>query len=51
MHGSELFENAAAQNVASVRINPGGDVGGELSRHEVDMLVEVVRRFRRENFN
>jgi hypothetical protein len=51
VHGSELFENAAAQNVASVRINPGGDVGGELYRHEVDMLVDVVHRFRRENFN
>jgi hypothetical protein len=51
VHGSELFENAMHRGIATLKINPNGDIGGELYRHEVEMLVEAVRKFRRKHFN
>ena len=47
VHGSELFAQAIERRPVSFRINPDGDVGGELYLHEVEMLVEAVRAFRR----
>lgn len=47
IHGSELFEMALERNPVSLRINPEGDVGGELYAHEVEMLVRAVQSFRR----
>jgi hypothetical protein len=39
------------RDAASVRINPEGDVGGELHRNEVEMLVRAVETFRRRHSN
>jgi hypothetical protein len=47
IHGSELFEMALERNPVSLRINPEGDIGGELYAHEVEMLVRAVQTFRR----
>ncbi len=47
IHGSQLFEMAVDRNPVTMRINPGGDIGGELYLHEVQMLVRAVRSFRR----
>lgn len=47
IHGSELFEMALERNPVSLRINPEGDIGGELYAHEVEMLVRAVQSFRR----
>jgi len=47
IHGSDVFEMAMDRNPVSLRINPGGDVGGELYAHEVEMLVRAVKSFRR----
>ena len=47
IHGSSLFEMAMDRNPVTMRINPDGDVGGELYAHEVEMLVRAVRSFRR----
>ena len=49
IHGSELFEMAHERRPISMRINPNGDVGGELYGHEVEMLVRAVETFRRRN--
>ena len=49
IHGSELFEMAHERRPISMRINPNGDVGGELYGHEVEMLVRAVESFRRRN--
>jgi hypothetical protein len=51
VHGSDLFAYAMARDAASVRINPEGDVGGELHRNEVEMLVRAVETFRRRHSN
>ena len=51
MHGSELFEIAQERNAWTMQINPDGDVGGELYAHEVEMLVNAVRSFRRRRAN
>nr|WP_255216084.1 SseB family protein [Pseudenhygromyxa sp. WMMC2535] len=51
MHGSEVFELAHERQPVSFRINPNGDVGGELYGHEVEMLVQVVRDFRARRSN
>lgn len=47
IHGSMLFEMAMDRNPVTMRINPDGDVGGELYAHEVEMLVRAVHSFRR----
>lgn len=46
IHGSVLFEMAMERNPISMRINPDGDIGGELYAHEVEMLVRAVKAFR-----
>lgn len=46
IHGSVLFEMALERNPLTLRINPNGDVGGELYAHEVEMLVRAVESFR-----
>lgn len=51
MHGSEFFELALDRDLGSVQINPRGAVGGELYRHEVEMLVEGVRNYRKKMMN
>ncbi len=51
IHGGDLFGLAMDRDVASLRINPEGDVGGELHRNEVEMLVHAVASFRRRNSN
>jgi hypothetical protein len=48
IHGSVLFELAMERNPVSMRINPNGDIGGELYAHEVEMLVRAVQAFRRQ---
>jgi hypothetical protein len=51
IHGSSLFEMAMDRNPVTMRINPDGDVGGELYAHEVEMLVRAVRSFRKRQQN
>lgn len=51
VHGSELFELVQERNAATFKINPGGDIGGELYAHEVEMLVNAVHTFRRKHGN
>lgn len=51
LHGSEFFELTLERDLGSVQINPRGEVGGELYRHEVEMLVEGVRNYRRMMMN
>jgi hypothetical protein len=51
IHGGSLFEQVIERNPISMRINPDGDVGGELYAHEVEMLVRAVRSFRRSHFS
>lgn len=51
IHGSDLFEQAIERNPISFRINPDGDIGGELYHHEVEMLVKAVHSFRRKHFS
>jgi hypothetical protein len=46
IHGSLLFELALERNPVSVRVNPEGDIGGELYAHEVEMLVRAVHAHR-----
>lgn len=47
IHGASLFEMAMDRNPVTLRINPDGDIGGELYAHEVEMLVRAVQSFRR----
>ncbi|HLT38691.1 MAG TPA: SseB family protein, partial [Enhygromyxa sp.] len=47
IHGSSLFEMAMDRKPVTMRINPDGDIGGELYAHEVEMLVRAVQSFRR----
>jgi hypothetical protein len=51
IHGSSLFEMAMDRKPVTMRINPEGDIGGELYAHEVEMLVRAVRSFRKLNGN
>lgn len=51
IHGSDVFEMALEREPVSVRINPDGDIGGELYAHEVEMLVRAVHSFRRRRSN
>ena len=37
---------ALERNPVSLRINPEGDLGGELYAHEIEMLVRAVAAFR-----
>ena len=47
VHGSELFEQLLERHCASLLINPGGDLGGELFRNEIEMIVEGIGAYRR----
>jgi hypothetical protein len=47
MHGSLLFEALAGRELGPFRINPEGDLGGELYPHEVEMLAVAVQKHRR----
>ncbi|WP_146155824.1 SseB family protein [Enhygromyxa salina] len=47
IHGSQLFEMALEREPVTLRINPNGDVGGELYAHELEALVRAVASFRR----
>lgn len=51
LHGSDLFELVLSRKPTGFRVNPNGDVGGELYLHEVEMLVRAVRSFRRQHSN
>lgn len=51
IHGSSLFEMAMERNPVTMRINPDGDIGGELYAHEVEMLVRAVHTFRKTHGN
>ena len=51
VHGSEFFELTLERDLGSVQINPNGEVGGELYRHEIEMLVEGVRNYRKMMMN
>lgn len=46
IHGSEMFAMALEREPVTLRINPNGDVGGELYAHEIEMLVRAVAHFR-----
>jgi len=46
MTGAELVTVLAPCDFASCLLNPGGDVRGELYKHEVVMLAEAVPRLR-----
>ncbi|KIG18103.1 hypothetical protein DB30_01990 [Enhygromyxa salina] len=43
IHGSRMFGMALERRPVTLRINPQGDVGGELYAHEVEMLVRAVK--------
>lgn len=45
VHGVDFFAHAHERGGASVRINPGGFVGGELYPSEVAMMVDAVKRY------
>lgn len=45
-HGAEFFEEFMESGAVGLRINPGGTVGGELYRHEVELIVKGIRRWR-----
>lgn len=51
VHGSEFFELLEQRRAAILRVNPDGDVGGELYAHELESLAEGVRRFLRRRLN
>ncbi|MCB9526385.1 MAG: SseB family protein [Myxococcales bacterium] len=44
VHGKVLFPALAARKVASLLLNPGQGVRGELYRHEIETLAEGVQR-------
>ena len=45
-HGAEFFEEFMESGAVGLRINPGGTVGAELYRHEVELIVKGIRRWR-----
>ncbi len=42
----ELIEVLGASQIGSLLINPKGTVGGELYRHEVEMLADAIPRLK-----
>lgn len=46
MRGVDLFAAAARSEAASLLINPGGRVGGELYRHELETIAAGIERMR-----
>lgn len=51
VHGADFFSHAERAGVGAVRINPGGKVGGEIYRNEVEAITEGVRRFHARSMN
>lgn len=51
VHGSELFEALLERDAAALEINPSGDVGGQLYRHELELLDRAVQHHRRTRMN
>ncbi|GEM_PF-2421911 len=51
IHGSVLFQRLAETNIVGFQINPNGDIGGELYRHEIEMLAMAVRAHRKQHAN
>lgn len=47
MHGAEFFEEFMESAAVGLRINPGGTVGGELYRHEVELIVRGIHHWRK----
>lgn len=47
--GAEFFEEFMETPSASLRINPEGSVGGELYRHEIEMIVKGIRRWHKKH--
>lgn len=45
LYGHELFPLLMGTELGSLRINPDGDIGGELYRNEVETIANAVRRF------
>lgn len=43
IHASRLFAMALERHPVTLRINPNGDIGGELYNHEIEMLVRAVK--------
>jgi hypothetical protein len=46
LHGAEFFEELMETPAVGLRINPRGDVGGELFRHEFEMIAKGIRQWR-----
>jgi len=46
LHGAEFLEEIIATPAAGLRINPSGEVGGELFRHELETIVKGIRQWR-----
>jgi hypothetical protein len=46
IQGADFFEQIVALECAGVRINPDGDLGGELFHTEVRIIVEGIRAYR-----
>jgi len=46
LYGFELFPMLMNMDIGSLKINPEGDIGGELYRNEVQTIAEAVLRFR-----
>ncbi|MCA9690648.1 MAG: SseB family protein [Myxococcales bacterium] len=46
LEAAELFAATLELQLAALLINPRGDVGGQLYRHEVEMLDAAIRRLR-----
>jgi hypothetical protein len=52
IHGSDFFERMAQLQCGGIRVNPDGDLGGELYFSEVRIIIEGVRAYRaRQQFN
>lgn len=45
LYGHELFPRLMRTPIGALKINPGGEVGGELYRNEIETLANAVRRF------
>lgn len=51
VHGVDFFAHAQRAGVTSVRVNPDGEIGGELYRNEVAAIVEGIRKFHGSTMN
>jgi hypothetical protein len=51
VHGVDFFAHAHRVGATAVRVNPEGEVGGELYGNEVEAIVEGIRRFQASTMN